>query len=98
MLDGTYKVSLNSPIGPINGNITLITNGNNVQGIIETMGMKNNFSGNKIANDKCKFTGNINTPMGRINYNAICTISGNNLQLDASTGYGNFQLVGTRIR
>ena len=71
MLDGKYNVSLNTPLGNINGSITLISNGNNVQGIIETMGMKNNFNGTKISNDMCKFTGSLNTPIGNITYNAM---------------------------
>lgn len=96
MLDGTYGVSLKTPIGPLNGNITLITNGNNVKGILETMGMKSNFNGVKIANDKCKFAGNLNTPMGNINYTAICNVYGDNLELDASIPQGNIKIQGKR--
>ena len=98
MLDGTYQISLSSPIGPLNGTLSLITNGNNVQGILETMGMKSNFSGLKIANDKCKFSGNFNTPMGKISYNAIGSVSSNNLTLDINTSQGNLKLVGKKIK
>ena len=98
MLDGTYNVSLKTPIGPINGIITLITNGNNVQGIIETMGIKNNFNGTKISNDKCTFQGSFNTPMGNIAYNATCSVTGDNLELEASTSQGNIKISGTRAR
>lgn len=97
MLDGTYKVSLNTPIGSINGTIKLISNGNNIQGILETMGMKNTFNGIKIANDKCKFSDILNTPMGKINYNAICSVFNNTVELDISTSQGNFKITGKRI-
>ena len=40
MLDGKYTSSLNTPMGAINGVITLMSNGNQVQGIVEIMGMK----------------------------------------------------------
>ena len=97
MLDGTYKLSLNTPMGALSGNITLNTNGNNVQGILETLGMKSNFNGSKIAYDKCKFSGNLNTPMGKINYTATCIVVDNNLELDISTSQGSFNLKGKRI-
>ena len=97
MLDGKYNVSLNTPLGAINGTITLICNGNNVQGIIETMGMKNSFNGSKIYNDKCKFTGSLNTPIGNITYNATCSISNDVLTLEASTPQGNFKITGKKI-
>lgn len=97
MLDGTYNISLNTPIGALNGQITLITNGNNVQGIVETMGMKNSFNGSKISNDKCKFSGNLNTPLGNLSYNAICTVQNNILDLEANTAQGNFKISGKRI-
>ena len=97
MLDGTYNISLNTPIGALNGQITLITNGNNVQGIVETMGMKNSFNGSKISNDKCKFSGNLNTPIGNLSYNAICTVQNNILDLEANTAQGNFKISGKRI-
>lgn len=97
MLEGKYKVSLNTPIGPINGVISLLTNGNSVQGIIETMGMKSSFYGSKIANEKCKFNGNLNSPFGQITYDAICTVNNNSLVLEASTSQGKIKISGTRI-
>ena len=38
MLDGKYTSSLNTPMGAINGVITLMSNGNQVQGIVENYG------------------------------------------------------------
>lgn len=97
MFDGKYKSSLNTPMGAINGTITLISNGNNVQGIIETMGMKNNFIGVKTKENEASFSGNFNTPLGNIQYKATCVVMNNNLELIASTNKGNFKLVGQRI-
>ena len=97
MLDGKYKTSLKTPIGKIDGTITLITNGNNVEGIIETMGMKNKFNGSKISSDQCKFTGNLSSPIGQISYNATCSVFNDNLELDANTPQGNIKINGIRI-
>lgn len=97
MLDGKYSSSLNTPMGAINGTITLKSNGNNVQGIIETMGMKNNFQGFKNSENECSFKGNFNTPIGNINYTATCIVNNNNLELIANTNKGNFKLQGKRM-
>ena len=97
MLDGKYTSSLNTPMGAINGTITLMSKNNNVQGILEVMGMKNDFQGMKTAENECKFSGNFNTPLGNIEYNATCKVINNNLELLASTNKGNFRLMGKRM-
>lgn len=97
MLDGKYASSLNTPMGAISGTITLMSNGNNVQGTIETMGMKNNFRGIKTKENECQFTGNFNTPMGNIEYTATCMVVNNQLELMANTNKGNFKMQGKRM-
>ncbi len=97
MLDGKYTSSLNTPMGAINGTITLATNGNNVQGTIETMGMRNQFQGMKTKENECTFKGNFNTPLGNIQYTAMCTVNNNTLELMASTNKGSFKLMGKRM-
>lgn len=75
MLDGKYSSSLNTPMGPINGTIMLKSDGNNVQAMLETLGMKNNFKGIQTKENECKFSGNFNTPFGNIQYNATRSCS-----------------------
>lgn len=96
MLDGTYSTSLNTPMGNMNGMITLITNGNSVQGIIEVMGSKSSFSGVKVSNDKCTFNGNLKTPIGAIDYKAICTVIGDILNMEIYLPQGSFKMTGKR--
>lgn len=97
MLDGKYNSSLNMPMGAINGTITLQSRGNNVEGTIETMGMRNTFKGMKTKENECTFSGNFNTPLGIIQYNATCVVNNNKLELMASTNKGNFKLLGNRM-
>lgn len=97
MLDGKYSSSLNTPMGAINGTITLMSNANNVQGIIETMGMRNQFNGTKTKDNECTFNGNFNTPLGNIQYTATCIVNHNTLELIANTNKGNFKLMGNRM-
>lgn len=96
MLDGTYNTSLDTPMGKINGMITLVTNGNSVQGIIEVMGSKSSFNGVKVSNDKCTFNGNIKTPIGAIDYKSICTVIGDILNMEISLPQGRFTMTGKR--
>ena len=97
MLDGKYGCSLNTPMGAINGTITLMSNGGAVQGTLDTMGMKNAFKGMKTKENECNFKGNFNTPMGNIEYTATCIVNGNELQLITNTNKGNFKIVGKRM-
>lgn len=97
MLDGKYGASINTPMGAINGTITLVCNQNAVQGVIETMGMKNNFQGTKTKENECQFKGNFKTPLGVIEYNATCVVMNNNLELMANTNKGNFKIMGKRM-
>ena len=97
MLDGKYSSSLNTPIGAITGIITLMSNGNNVQGILETMGMRNEFNGIRTKENECNFRGDFNTPLGNIQYTATCIVNNNTLELIANTNKGNFKLVGNRM-
>ena len=96
MFDGKYSASINSPMGPINGIITLVSKGNNAEGVIEVMGMKNAFKGMKIKPNVAKFSGNFNTPLGNIEYNAMCTVVNDTLELSANTNKGNFKIQGKR--
>lgn len=98
MFDGKYSASINSPMGPINGVVTLMSKGNNAEGFIEIMGMKNVFKGMKIKEDVAKFSGNFNTPLGNIEYNAMCTVINDTLELSANTNKGNFKIQGKRMR
>lgn len=97
MLDGKYSCSLNTPMGAINGTVTLMSNRNGVQGILEIMGMKNQFNGIKTKENECSFKGSLNTPMGGIEYMAICIVNGNTLELNISSNKGNFKITGKRM-
>ncbi len=98
MIDGKYNCSLNTPMGAINGTITLVSNEVSVQGILETMGMKNKFNGKKTKENECAFTGDFNTPMGNIKYEATCRVINNTqLELVANTSKGSFKIQGKRM-
>lgn len=98
MLDGKYSCTLNTPMGALNGSITLMSRGNDVQGILEIMGMRNGFNGKRTRQNECGFKGDFNTPIGNIEYTATCIVNGNELELITSTNKGNFKILGKRCQ
>ena len=58
-MDGIYEIKLNTPMGAMSGKVTLKTNGENIDGVLEIMGMKNNLNGGRVKGNQCYFKGNI---------------------------------------
>ena len=68
-MDGIYETSINTPMGPIHARLTLKTNGNDLNGILEVMGMKNSITGGKVNGNVCYLNGSIQNNMINITYN-----------------------------
>lgn len=96
MIDGLYDCKMKTQMGEISGKITLETNGNDLSGIVETMGMKNRFSGGKLNGNTCVFEGSFKTILGSIKYNIKGEVQGNNLKIIADTNKGKFEIIGER--
>ncbi|MFR8103772.1 MAG: hypothetical protein ACLU8F_01615 [Clostridia bacterium] len=97
MIDGIYDCKMNTQMGDITGKITLKTNGNELSGIVETMGTKNQFTGGKLQGNTCNFKGSFNTMLGRIDYNINGKVVGNQLEIVADTNKGKFCIKGTKV-
>ena len=98
MLEGTYALNLNTPMGNIPCKVGLWMERGNLSGSIEMMGSKNYFKGGKVEDNKCVFSGDFNTPMGNINYNILGIVEGDRLTVFAETNKGRFKLEGTRVK
>ena len=96
-MDGIYETTINTPMGPINGRVTLKTNGNELNGIIETMGMKNAITGGRVSGNTCAFSGTIQNNMINITYDIKGELRGNILYVHAKTNMGEFQLQGKKV-
>ena len=97
-MDGIYETSINTPMGPMNARIYLKTNGNNLTGMIEMMGMKNEINGGKVEGNKCFMKGNLKNNMLSLQYNIIAELIGNKLNIYAKTNMGEFQLQENKIK
>lgn len=96
-MDGIYEVSMNTPMGPMSGKVTLKSNGNSLNGVLEIMGMKNNLEGGKVKGNQCYFSGNIKNSALNIQYEIMGELKGNILNIFAKTNMGEFKLQGKKI-
>lgn len=97
MMDGIYQISMNTPMGPIGGKVTLKTDGDNLSGVLEIMGMKNNLGNGRVKGNQCYFKGNIKNNALNIEYEIMGQLTGNILNIYAKTNMGEFKLQGKKI-
>lgn len=96
-MDGIYQITMNTPMGAMNGKVILKTNGENLTGVLEIMGMKNNLGNGKVKGSQCYFKGNIKNNALNIEYEIMGQLTGNILNIYAKTNMGEFKLQGKKI-
>lgn len=60
------------------------------------MGVKNNFTGGTVENNKFAFNGEFKTPIGQITYEVLGIVQGDNLDIYAETNKGRFKINGKK--
>ena len=96
-MDGIYEISINTPMGPMSGKVTLSTKENVLDGVLEIMGMKHNLTGGRVKGNQCYFKGNIKNNALNIEYEIMGQLIGNILSVYAKTNMGEFKLQGKKI-
>jgi hypothetical protein len=96
-MDGIYEISMNTPMGTMNGKVILNQNGENITGTLEIMGMKNNLGNGKVKGNQCYFKGNIKNNALNIEYEIMGQLTGNTLNIYAKTNMGEFKLQGKKV-
>lgn len=96
-MDGIYEISINTPMGAMSGKVTLKTNGENITGVLEIMGMKHNLSEGRVKGNQCYFKGSIKNNALNIDYEIMGQLMGNTLNIYAKTNMGEFKLQGKKI-
>lgn len=97
MLDGTYVGSVDTPMGKVDGKVSLVTSGNMATGVIEVMGMKSSFSNGVVRGNTCTFTGEFKTMLGKITYEVTGALQGEILNITVNTNKGQFSLQGKKV-
>ena len=96
-MDGMYEISIKTPMGVMKGKVILQQNGENLNGTLEIMGMKNDLLGGKVRENQCYFKGNIQNNALNIQYEIMGELQGNILNIYAKTNMGEFKLQGRKI-
>ncbi len=94
-MNGTFHVTLGTPIGPQSGTITFVDHDGSLSGSIRAMGNTNYFTGSANG-DSFRISGVLSAGFFRFPYTAQGTVSGSVLQGTATTSAGVFQMNGTK--
>ena len=96
-MDGMYQIKIKTPMGMMDGKITLKTNNSNIEGIIEMMGMKHSLNNGKVKGNQCYFKGNLQKNAMSIQYEIMGELNNNILDIYAKTNMGEFKIQGKKI-
>lgn len=96
-MDGMYQIKIKTPMGMMDGKITLKTNNSNIEGIIEMMGMKHSLNNGKVKGNQCYFKGNLQNNAMSIQYEIMGELNNNILDIYAKTNMGEFKIQGKKI-
>ncbi len=96
-IDGTYKLSVNTPMGSQEVTLTLKTDGGTLSGSsVSSMGSQD-FSGGTVDGDSFAFSMNINGPMGQMDLDFKGKVDGDELSGDVKLGsFGTATFKGNR--
>ncbi|MBN2006527.1 MAG: hypothetical protein JXA21_24460 [Anaerolineae bacterium] len=85
MIDGTYDVTVETPMGALKGTVVLRQEGEALTGKFTIMGKEAEFSGGAITGNQCSFSGEMVTPLGNMPYTINGTVDGDTLAATAET-------------
>ena len=97
MVNGTYTISMSTPLGMKTGTLILTEENGILTGSIRALGKNNPITNGKYNKNEFEFSGTLNTMLSKIKYTAKGTINGDTLQATADTKYGVMNINGSRV-
>ena len=98
MIDGTYKVEIDTPLGHKSGNVVLSTDGDEVLANIDAPIIGKRVAMGHADGDSFSGEGSFKVPlMGTIEYSLKGRVDGDNLSATISTNQGDYELSGVRV-
>jgi hypothetical protein len=95
--DGTYQVTVKTPMGNQEGKLTIQTTGDGFSGSLETPSGASDFSGGRISGSRRQWQAETKTPMGAFDVSYSATIEGDTLSGTAATPLGEAPMEGKKI-
>lgn len=94
-MDGTYKVTLRTPMGTYNGMLTLRVNGQALSGKVEAMNNELEFTG-QADGDNFSFSIAFDIGWDKVKADVTGQVAGDTLTARANTSYGIIPMEGVR--
>jgi hypothetical protein len=97
-VDGTYNITVHTPIGDQKSKLILKTGGNSLSGSLEVaMAGVTEFMGGTVNGNEVSWTVTPKTPMGPMKLDCKATIEGDKISGQAVSMFGPAPFEGTRI-
>jgi hypothetical protein len=96
-IDGTYQVTVKTPLGKQKGKLTIRSSGDILSGSLETSKGTTHFSDGSINGNHIQFQAETKTAMGPFDVAYKATVEGDRLSGEASMPLGTAPMEGTKI-
>jgi hypothetical protein len=96
-IDGTYSITIHTPMGDQEAKLTLKTDGENLTGTSESaMTGVSEIEAGKVKGNELTWTENVKTPVGPLTLNMMATVDGDKISGQANSPFGPLSLEGSR--
>jgi hypothetical protein len=96
-VDGTYKVEIDTPMGKMEQNFTLKTEGNVLTGRVESQMGSFDVNG-KVEGDQFSWENDLESPMGTMHLTVTGKVAGSDISGEVKTGdFGTSPFKGKRV-
>jgi len=95
-IDGTYNITIHTPIGDQKVKLTLKTQGNALSGTSESSMGVSTFAGGTVNGNEVQWTDNATTPMGPLKIDMKGKVEGDKISGQAVSPFGPAPFEGTR--
>lgn len=96
MIDGTYNVQVDTPLGPKSGTLTMHTDGGTLTGSLALGGQSGEFSDGTVDGTEFRISGKQRVLMMPLDYQITGRVDGDTVSATAATNMGDMKLTGTR--
>lgn len=96
MIDGTYKIQMDSPVGAKEGTAVLTTSGEKLTGSLTAMGVQIDIENGKVNDNSFTFGGKLESFVGPFIFAVGGSVEGDTIQGIAHIANRDFVFTGTR--
>jgi len=97
-IDGTYNITVNSPMGKQEGSFTYKTDGSSLTGTATASGETVDIQDGKVSGNDFEHTMKMKTPMGKMKVNVKGTVDGDKISGTFKLPFGAMPFEGTRVQ